>query len=133
MAASAPCGGAKDAVTGVGAVINTADAKAGQFIGVVGLGGVGLSAVLASLALGAGKVIAIDLSDEKLEIAKELGVHHAVSAADKNAVDQVHKITNGGVHIAIETAGSGRALQTAYEITRRGGKTVKAVMTRPES
>ena len=59
-------------VTGVGSVINTADAKAGQFIGVVGLGGVGLSAVLASLALGAGKVIAIDLSEEKLEFAKNL-------------------------------------------------------------
>ena len=72
-----------------------------------------------SLALGAGKVIAIDLSEEKLEFAKALGVHHAVNAADSDAIEQVHKITNGGVHIAVETAGSGRALQTAYEITRR--------------
>ena len=120
-------------VTGVGSVINTADAKAGQFIGVVGLGGVGLSAVLASLALGAGKVIAIDLSAEKLEFAKELGVHHTVNAADKDAIEQVHKITDGGVHIAVETAGSGRALQTAYEITRRGGTTVAAGMPGPEA
>ena len=120
-------------VTGVGAVINTAEAKAGQFIGVVGLGGVGLSSVLASLALGAGKVVAVDLSEEKLEFARKLGVHHTVNAAESDMVEQVHKLTDGGVHIAIETAGSGRALQSAYDITRRGGPTVAAGMPGPEA
>ena len=62
-------------VTGVGSVINTAQAKPGQFIAVVGLGGVGLSAVLAALAIGSGKVLALDLSEEKLAFARELGVH----------------------------------------------------------
>ena len=120
-------------VTGVGAVINTAEAKAGQFIGVVGLGGVGLSSVLASLALGAGKVVAVDLSEEKLEFARKLGVHHTINAAESDMVEQVHKLTGGGVHIAIETAGSGRALQSAYDITRRGGTTVAAGMPGPEA
>ena len=78
-------------------------------------------------------LLAIDLSAEKLEFAKELGVHHTVNAADKDAIEQVHKITDGGVHIAVETAGSGRALQTAYEITRRGGTTVAAGMPGPEA
>ena len=108
-------------VTGVGAVINSAEAKPGQFIAVVGLGGVGLSAVLAALAIGAGKVLALDLSQEKLQFAKELGVHHALNAADEDVIEQVLALTGGGVHCAIETAGSGQALQTAYNITRRGG------------
>jgi alcohol dehydrogenase len=120
-------------VTGVGAVINSAEAKPGQFIAVVGLGGVGLSAVLAALAIGAGKVLALDLSQEKLQFAKELGVHHALNAADEDVIEQVLALTGGGVLCAIETAGSGQALQTAYNITRRGGTTVAAGMPGAET
>jgi len=118
-------------VTGVGSVINTAQAKPGQFIAVVGLGGVGLSAVLAALAIGSGKVLALDLSEEKLAFARELGVHHALNAGDADVQAQIAALTGGGVHIAIETAGSNRALQMAYDITRRGGTTVTAGMPGP--
>ena len=120
-------------VTGVGSVINTAQAKPGQFIAVVGLGGVGLSAVLAALAIGSGKVLALDLSEEKLAFARELGVHHALNAGDADVQAQISALTDGGVHIAIETAGSNRALQMAYDITRRGGTTVTAGMPGPEA
>ena len=120
-------------VTGVGSVINTAQAKPGQFIAVVGLGGVGLSAVLAALAIGSGKVLALDLSEEKLAFARELGVHHALDAGDADVQAQISALTGGGVHIAIETAGSNRALQMAYDITRRGGTTVTAGMPGPEA
>lgn len=120
-------------VTGVGSVINTAQAKPGQFIAVVGLGGVGLSAVLAALAIGSGKVLALDLSEEKLAFARELGVHHALNAGDADIQAQISALTGGGVHIAIETAGSNRALQMAYDITRRGGTTVAAGMPGPEA
>lgn len=120
-------------VTGVGSVINTAQAKPGQFIAVVGLGGVGLSAVLAALAIGSGKVLALDLSEEKLAFARELGVHHALNAGDADVQAQISDLTGGGVHIAIETAGSNRALQMAYDITRRGGTTVTAGMPGPEA
>ena len=120
-------------VTGVGSVINTAQAKPGQFIAVVGLGGVGLSAVLAALAIGSGKVLALDLSEEKLAFARELGVHHALNAGDADIQAQISALTGGGVHIAIETAGSNRALQMAYDITRRGGTTVTAGMPGPEA
>lgn len=120
-------------VTGVGSVINTAQAKPGQFIAVVGLGGVGLSAVLAALAIGSGKVLALDLSEEKLAFARELGVHHALNAGDADVQAQISALTGGGVHIAIETAGSNRALQMAYDITRRGGTTVTAGMPGPEA
>ncbi|MDB0012205.1 zinc-dependent alcohol dehydrogenase family protein [Paracoccaceae bacterium] len=120
-------------VTGVGSVINTAQAKPGKFIAVVGLGGVGLSAVLAALAIGSGKVLALDLSEEKLAFARELGVHHALNAGDADVQAQISALTGGGVHIAIETAGSNRALQMAYDITRRGGTTVTAGMPGPEA
>ena len=120
-------------VTGVGSVINTAQAKPGQFIAVVGLGGVGLSAVLAALSIGSGKVLALDLSEEKLAFARELGVHHALNAGDADVQAQIAALTGGGVHIAIETAGSNRALQMAYDITRRGGTTVTAGMPGPEA
>jgi len=120
-------------VTGVGSVINTAQAKPGQFIAVVGLGGVGLSAVLAALAIGSGKVLALDLSEEKLAFARELGVHHALNAGDADVQAQIAALTGGGVHIAIETAGSNHALQMAYDITRRGGTTVTAGMPGPEA
>ena len=120
-------------VTGVGAVVNTSGVKAGESMAVVGLGGVGLSALLAARAAGAGVIVAIDLSDEKLAMAKELGAHVIVNAADPNCTKQVRDATSGGVHVAIETAGSPHALRTAYDVTRRGGTTVAAGMPGPSA
>jgi alcohol dehydrogenase len=120
-------------VTGVGAVVNTAGVKPGESVAIVGLGGVGLSALLAAIASGAGKVIALDLNPEKLQLAKELGAHTAINAADPDCVEKVRQATSGGVHVAVETAGAARALQTAYDITRRGGTTVAAGMPGPDA
>ena len=120
-------------VTGVGAVVNTSGVKAGESVAIIGLGGVGLSAVLAAVSAGAGKVVALDLSAEKLELARQLGAHTAVNAADPDCVQQTIEATSGGVHVAVETAGSPRALQAAYDVTRRGGTTVTAGMPGPDA
>ena len=120
-------------ITGVGAVVNSAGLKAGETVAVVGLGGVGLSAILAAVATGAGKVVAIDISDEKLDLAKQLGAHSIVNARRPECVAQVRKITDGGVDVAIETAGAPRALSTAYSVTRRGGTTITAGMPGPDA
>ena len=120
-------------ITGVGSVVNTGGAMPGESIAVIGLGGVGLSALLAAIASGAGHVTAIDLSDEKLELAKQLGAHLTVNARDTDCVEHIRKATQGGAHIAVETAGSSRALATAFEATRRGGITVTAGMPGPEA
>ena len=109
-------------VTGVGAVINTASAREEDSIAIVGLGGVGLSALLASIAIGSKKTIAIDLSNEKLNLAHELGADHILNPNDANFLERIRDLTSGGANIAIETAGSGRALKTAYDITRRGDR-----------
>ena len=118
-------------VTGVGAVVNTSGVRPGESVAVVGLGGVGLSAVLAARAAGAGRIVALDLSEDKLALARELGAHIALNPADADCVGTVLDATSGGVHVAVETAGSPRALRTAYDITRRGGTTVAAGMPGP--
>src|SRR3546814_8213387 len=66
-------------LTGAGAVLNRARIQAGDTAAVVGLGGVGLSALLAAAASGARRIVAVDLSDEKLQLAKELGATHLVN------------------------------------------------------
>jgi alcohol dehydrogenase len=101
-------------------------------VAVVGLGGVGLSALLAAVAAGAGRIIALDLNPEKLQLARELGADFAINAADSDCVSRVREATSGGAHVAVETAGAAKALEIAYQITRRGGTTVTAGMPGPE-
>ena len=120
-------------LTGVGAVVNTAQVRAGQSVVVVGLGGVGLAAVMGALASGASPVVAVDLSEDKLALARALGAVHAVNASDADAVDQVRALTGGGADFAFEMAGSVRALDSAWRMTRRGGTTVTAGLPPPEA
>src|SRR6185503_6007605 len=118
-------------LTGVGAVVNTAQVRAGASTAVIGLGGVGLASVLGARAAGARHIIAIDLSDAKLELAKSLGATHTFNAGNPDCQEQVRAATGGGVEYAFELAGSVRALELAYKITRRGGTTVTAGLPPP--
>lgn len=113
-------------LTGVGAVINTAKLQAGQSAAVIGLGGVGLAALLGARAAGARQLVAVDLSDDKLAQARELGATHTVNARDPEAAARIRELSGGGVEFAFEFAGSIRALELAYAITARGGTTVTA-------
>ncbi|MFA4912092.1 MAG: zinc-dependent alcohol dehydrogenase family protein [Burkholderiaceae bacterium] len=113
-------------LTGVGAAINTAGVKPGQSVAVVGLGGVGLSALMGAAAAGALPIIAVDLNEEKLTAARALGATHCINAADPDVIEKVREITRGGVEHALEMAGSAKALELAYLITRRGGTTTTA-------
>ncbi|MEX6507025.1 zinc-dependent alcohol dehydrogenase family protein [Jiella sp. M17.18] len=118
-------------LTGVGAVVNTADVKAGESVAVIGLGGVGLAALLGALAAGASQVIAVDPIAEKRQLALDLGASDAVNPRDEGAVAAVKALTNGGVDAAVELAGSIPALDFAYRITRRGGTTVTGGLADP--
>jgi len=120
-------------LTGVGAVVNTAGVRAGQSVAVVGLGGVGLASVLGALASGASPVIAVDLSEDKLALARTLGPVQTVNAADPDAVDQVRGLTHGGAEVVFEMAGSIHALDAAVRMTRRGGTTVTAGLPPPDA
>jgi alcohol dehydrogenase len=119
-------------LTGVGAVINTARVQAGSTVAVLGLGGVGFSALLAAVASGAREVIAMDLSDSKLALARELGATAAFNASRPAAADEVRQLTRGGVDFAFEMAGAIPAMELAWRITRRGGSTVSAGLPHPD-
>ena len=120
-------------LTGVGAVVNTAQVRAGSSVAIVGLGGVGLAALLGANAAGARQIVAVDLSDEKLELAKALGATHTFNAGSPNCRDEIRQASGGGVAFAFEFAGSVRALELAYGITRRGGMTVTAGLPPPSA
>jgi alcohol dehydrogenase len=119
-------------LTGVGAAINSAQVRLGQSVAVVGLGGVGLSALLGALAAGARELIAIDTLPAKLAAAQALGATRTFAAADPDLVARVKAATGGGVDVAIEAASSVAALDAAYRITRRGGTTVTCSLPNPE-
>ncbi|MGR9372373.1 zinc-dependent alcohol dehydrogenase family protein [Rhizobium leguminosarum] len=113
-------------VTGVGAVMNTCGVKPGESVAVIGLGGVGLAAVLGAVASGAGQIVAVDLVPAKLELAKELGATRTFLASDPDVAAAIKAATGGGVDYAIEMAGSAKAFDLAYNITKRGGTTATA-------
>ena len=119
-------------ITGVGAVVNTAAMPRGATAAVVGLGGVGLAAVLAARMLEAREIVAVDLNERKLAVAREFGATAAVNAASPDAVERVREITGGGAGYAFEMAGSARALELAYRATARGGTTVTAGLPHPQ-
>jgi alcohol dehydrogenase len=118
-------------LTGVGAVLNTAQVMPGASVAVIGLGGVGLASLLGAVLAGASRVVAIDLADDKLALARELGATDTFNARDGDCADRVRETTKGGVEFAFELAGSVKAMELAYRITRRGGTTVTAGLPPP--
>ncbi len=120
-------------LTGVGAVVNTAKVPAGASVAVVGLGGVGLAALIGAVAVGASRVVAIDLARDKLDTARALGATDVFDAAAADCVDAVRAATAGGVDFAFEFAGAVKAMELAYRITRRGGTTVTAGLPPPSA
>jgi alcohol dehydrogenase len=119
-------------ITGAGAVLNTAKVGPGATVAVIGLGGVGLMALLAARMTGARVLVAVDVHEEKLALARSLGATHAVNASSEDAVDQVREISGGGVEYAFEMAGAVAAMDLAYRMTRRGGVTVSSGLPSPE-
>lgn len=119
-------------ITGVGAVVNTANIKLGSTVAIVGLGGIGLSALLGAIAAGASRVVAVDINETKLEKAKELGATDVFNSKDPKVVELIKEATGGGVDYAFETAGAVKAMEVAYGITKRGGTTVTTGLPHPE-
>jgi alcohol dehydrogenase len=120
-------------LTGVGAVVNTARVPAGATVAVVGLGGVGLAAVLGAVAAGASRIVAVDLAQDKRDFAASLGATDTFDAAMAGVVEAIKSATDGGVEFALEFAGSVKAMDLAYRITRRGGTTVTAGLPPPSA
>ncbi|MFE3838649.1 zinc-binding dehydrogenase [Pseudogemmobacter sonorensis] len=113
-------------MTGVGAILNTARVRAGESVAVIGLGGVGASALLGARLCGAATIIGMDIDETKFERAKALGVTHVFNPKDETCVEAVRDATQGGVHFAFEFAGAVPAMRTALAVVRRGGSVIMA-------
>ena len=113
-------------MTGVGAVLNTAQVPAGGMVAVVGLGGVGMNALMGAAIAGAERIVAVDLSPDKLKLAKELGATDTFLAGNSDVVAEIRDATDGGLDYVVETAGSIPAMNLAYGIAARGGTIVSA-------
>lgn len=118
-------------LTGVGAVVNTARLQAGSTAAILGLGGVGFSALLGAVAAGSREIVAIDLSEEKLKLARELGATATINAGHPDCAEQIRELTKGGVDYAFEMAGAIPAMELAWKVTRRGGSTISAGLPNP--
>ena len=91
--------------TGAGAVMNALKPKAGTSIAIFGAGTVGLSAVMAARIVGCGTIIVVDLTDERLATATELGATHTINARDNDPVAMIQEITGTGTHYSLECTG----------------------------
>jgi len=111
--------------TAYGAVRHAADLRGGERIAIVAAGGVGLNVIQIGRAFGASQIIAIDVRDDKLEIARRLGATDVVNGATTDVVKQVRELTDGsGVDVAFEVLGRPETFTQAFEIIRDGGRMV---------
>ncbi|MCQ9133500.1 MULTISPECIES: zinc-binding dehydrogenase [Streptomyces] len=110
-------------LTGYGAVHHSARVRSGETVAVFGVGGVGLATLQAARIAGASTIVAVDVSPEKEALARAAGATEYVVASDRTARD-IRGLTGGqGVDVAVECVGRAVTIRTAWESTRRGGRT----------
>jgi D-arabinose 1-dehydrogenase-like Zn-dependent alcohol dehydrogenase len=105
--------------------------RAGEWLAVHGVGGIGLSAVQIGTALGAG-VVAVDIDDRKLAAAREQGATQTVNARDADVVEAVKEATGGGADVALGGLGAASLVNAALKSLRKGGRLVQVGLTSKE-
>lgn len=111
-------------MTAFGAVTRAAGDVRGKTVCVFAGGGVGLSIVQVLAAMGAGEVIAVDLNDEKLELARSLGATHTINARNEDPLTRIREIAPSGLNIAFEALGNSVTLNQAIRSLGQGGRAV---------
>ncbi|HSD11142.1 MAG TPA: Zn-dependent alcohol dehydrogenase [Candidatus Binatia bacterium] len=112
-------------MTGVGAAVNTAKVRPGETVAVFGCGGVGLNVIQGAALCGASRIIAVDLVDSKLQLAREFGATDVVNGKQTDPVDAIKNLTGGlGVDYGFEAIGMPSAIRQAFDALKRGGKAV---------
>lgn len=107
--------------TGLGAVLNTARIEPGSTVAVFGAGGVGLAAIQGARIAGARQIIAVDVFEGKLAMARRLGATHSVDASSSDPVAAIREMTGGGVDYSFEAIGLKKAAEQAFESLAPGG------------
>jgi S-(hydroxymethyl)glutathione dehydrogenase / alcohol dehydrogenase len=112
-------------LTGYGAVVNTAQVQAGSNVAVIGTGGVGLNSVQGAAISGARRIIAIDISEDKLAAAKTFGATDSLIAGDANLTNNIKALTDGrGADYVFVTVGAKSAIDSAYDLMAPNGAVV---------
>lgn len=123
--------------TGLGLINNEAKLKIGQSIVVIGCGGVGLSVIQGASMVSGNPIIAIDIADNKLSLAKECGATHTIyncNMGSKTTYSEVEKIMDpsNGADVCIDTTGNVNCIEMAYNMTKAGGKTIMVGQPKPD-
>lgn len=108
-------------LTGTSAVFHTAKVRPGETVAVIGCGGVGLAAINGAAIAGAGRIIAVDMSKSKDNMARHFGATDFVCAAEGDPVKEILELTKGGVQHAFEAVGLKKTTEQAFGMLRRGG------------
>ncbi len=111
-------------ITAFRAVVDQAKVSAGQWVAVHGCGGVGLSAIMIASALGA-KVVAVDITNEKLEFARSVGAAVIVNSRTDDPIEAVREITGGGAHVSIDALGSPETCFNSISCLTKRGKHIQ--------
>lgn len=117
--------------TGTGAVFNTAKVRPGETVAVIGCGGIGLATINGAALAGAGRIIAIDMQDSKLELARQFGATDVINPKNGDPVQQVQELTRGGVHHSFECIGLKQTAEQAFTMLARGGCATIIGMIKP--
>jgi S-(hydroxymethyl)glutathione dehydrogenase/alcohol dehydrogenase len=107
--------------TGAGMVLNELKPASDSSVVVLGLGGIGLSALTALKAIGIKMIIAIDVSQEKLELAKQLGATHIFNSSSQGFLQALLDLTNGGADICVESGGEVSTIELGFSLIQKGG------------
>jgi len=120
-------------MAGIGAAINTGGVGRGDSVAVFGCGGVGNAAIEGSRIAGASTIIAVDIDDAKLELAKQFGATHTINSSDTDPVEKIRGLTDGnGVNVAIEAIGLPKTYEQAFYARDLAGTVVLVGVPNPE-
>jgi S-(hydroxymethyl)mycothiol dehydrogenase len=120
-------------MAGIGAAINTGNVGRGKSVAVIGCGGVGSAAIAGSALAGASKIIAVDIDDRKLEVAKKLGATHTVNSKESDPVEAIKSLTGGfGADVVIDAVGRPETWKQAFYARDLAGTVVLVGVPTPD-
>jgi len=127
-------------MTGAGAIINTLQVRSGQSVVIIGSGGIGLCAISAAAVVDAYPIVAVDVSDQKLEFARRFGATDVINLKKIDPIQRIKDLTDGGADFAIDAVGLPetqeqilRAVRPGYSGKSRGGMALLIGITPPNA
>ncbi|WP_262107431.1 S-(hydroxymethyl)mycothiol dehydrogenase [Arthrobacter sp. Marseille-P9274] len=120
-------------MAGIGAAINTGEVKRGESVAVIGCGAVGIAAIAGAKLAGATTIIAVDIDDNKIDMAKQLGATHGINSKQQDPVEAIRELTNGfGADVVIEAVGRPETYKQAFYARDLAGRVVLVGVPTPE-